>query len=208
MSGEGNGRQAIRKLEPGKLVLASHNTGKIVEFRELLAPYGVEVIAAADLDLPEPEETGTTFVANAELKALAAADLSGLPALSDDSGLCVDALGGDPGLFSARWAGPTKDFAMAMRSVEDRLNEEPDMSRTAHFVCALAVGWPDGHVEWFEGRVDGTIVWPPRGDKGHGYDPIFQPLGKTETFAEMDQDEKNRISHRADAFGQLVKAVF
>ncbi len=163
------------------------------------------MIAAADLDLPEPEETGTTFVANAELKALAAADLSGLPALSDDSGLCVDALGGDPGLFSARWAGPTKDFAMAMRSVEDRLNEEPDMSRTAHFVCALAVGWPDGHVEWFEGRVDGTIVWPPRGDKGHGYDPIFQPLGKTETFAEMDQDEKNRISHRADAFGQLVK---
>ncbi|HIV77199.1 MAG TPA: RdgB/HAM1 family non-canonical purine NTP pyrophosphatase [Candidatus Sphingomonas excrementigallinarum] len=208
MSGEGNGRQAIRKLEPGKLVLASHNQGKIVEFRELLAPYGMEVIAAGDLDLPEPEETGTTFVANAELKALAAADLSGLPALSDDSGLCVEALGGDPGLFSARWAGPEKDFAMAMRAVEDRLNEEPDMARAAHFVCALAIGWPDGHVEWFEGRVDGTIVWPPRGDKGHGYDPIFQPIGGTETFAEMDQDEKNRISHRADAFGQLVKAVF
>ena len=131
-----------------------------------------------------------------------------LPILSDDSGLCVEALGGDPGLFSARWAGPEKDFAMAMRAVEDRLNEEPDMSRAAHFVCALAVGWPDGHVEWFEGRVDGTIVWPPRGDKGHGYDPIFQPIGGTETFAEMDQDEKNRISHRADAFGQLVKAVF
>ncbi|WP_312490582.1 RdgB/HAM1 family non-canonical purine NTP pyrophosphatase [Sphingomonas sp.] len=208
MSGEGNGRQAIRKLTPGKLVLASHNKGKIVEFRELLAPYGMEVIAAGDLDLPEPEETGTTFVANAELKALAAADLSGLPALSDDSGLCVEALGGDPGLFSARWAGPEKDFGMAMRAVEDRLNEEPDMSRAAHFVCALAIGWPDGHVEWFEGRVDGTIVWPPRGDKGHGYDPIFQPIGGTETFAEMDQDEKNRISHRADAFGQLVKAVF
>lgn len=208
MSGEGNGRQAIRKLEPGKLVLASHNQGKIVEFRELLAPYGVEVISAGELDLPEPEETGTTFVANAELKALAAADLSGLPALADDSGLCVDALGGDPGLFSARWAGPEKDFAMAMHAVEDRLNEEPDMARSAHFVCALAVGWPDGHVEWFEGRVDGTIVWPPRGDKGHGYDPIFQPIGKAETFAEMDQDEKNRISHRADAFGQLVKAVF
>ncbi len=208
MSGEGNGRQAIRKLTPGKLVLASHNKGKIVEFRELLAPYGMEVIAAGDLDLPEPEETGTTFVANAELKALAAADLSGLPALSDDSGLCVEALGGDPGLFSARWAGPEKDFGMAMRAVEDRLNEEPDMARAAHFVCALAIGWPDGHVEWFEGRVDGTLVWPPRGGNGFGYDAMFLPDNGADTFGEMDAAAKHAISHRADAFRQLVAAVF
>jgi len=191
-----------------RFVLASSNPGKLREFSEMLAPLGLEVVPQSLLGIEDAEEPHGTFVENALAKARHAARLGGLPALADDSGLCVDALGGDPGLFSARWAGPTKDFAMAMRSVEDRLNEEPDMSRTAHFVCALAVGWPDGHVEWFEGRVDGTIVWPPRGDKGHGYDPIFQPLGKTETFAEMDQDEKNRISHRADAFGQLVKAVF
>lgn len=200
--------QALRRLSPGRLVIASHNHGKVREIRDLLGPYGMEPVSAAELDLPEPEETGTSFFANAELKARSAADLSGLVALADDSGLCVEALGGDPGLFSARWAGPEKDFGMAMRAVEDRLSEEPDMSRAAHFICALAVGWPDGHVEWFEGRVDGTIVWPPRGGKGHGYDPMFQPNGYTETFAEMDQDEKNRISHRADAFGQLVKAVF
>lgn len=208
MSGEGREPQAIRKLGPGKLVIASHNKGKIVEIRELLAPYGVEPVSAGDLDLPEPEETGTTFVANAELKALAAADLSGLPALADDSGLCVEALGGDPGIFSARWGGPQKDFDMAMRLVEDRLGETPDAPRDAHFVCALALAWPDGHVEWFEGRVDGTLVWPPRGTQGHGYDPMFRPNGYDTTFAEMDSDAKSGISHRGDAFRQLVKAVF
>ncbi|WP_375419977.1 RdgB/HAM1 family non-canonical purine NTP pyrophosphatase [uncultured Sphingomonas sp.] len=207
MSGEGEGRQAIRKLGPGKLVIASHNPGKVREITALLGAYGIEPVSAAELDLPEPEETGTTFVANAELKALQAADLSGLPALADDSGLCVDALGGDPGIFSARWAGEAKDFDLAMRLVEDRLAEKPDLPRDAHFVCALALAWPDGHVEWFEGRVDGTLVWPPRGDKGFGYDAMFLPVGGEKTFGEMDPDAKHAISHRADAFRQLVNAV-
>lgn len=208
MSGEGREPQAIRKLAPGKLVIASHNAGKVREIGALLEGYGLEVISAASLDLPEPEETGTTFVMNAELKARAAADLSGLPALADDSGLCVDALGGDPGIFSARWGGPDKDFGHAMRLVEDKLGETPDAPRDAHFICALALAWPDGHVEWFEGRVDGTLVWPPRGLKGHGYDPVFQPVGLTTTFGEMDEPAKNEISHRGDAFRQMVAAVF
>ncbi|WP_295563423.1 RdgB/HAM1 family non-canonical purine NTP pyrophosphatase [uncultured Sphingomonas sp.] len=208
MSGEGDIPQAIRKLRPGQLVIASHNPGKVREIAELLGPYGVEPISAGELDLPEPEETGTTFVANAELKARIAADLSGLPALADDSGLCVDALGGDPGIFSARWGGESKDFDLAMRLVEDRLNEEPDMARSAHFVCALALAWPDGHVEWFEGRVDGTLVWPPRGGNGFGYDAMFLPDNGTETFGEMEAAAKHAISHRADAFRQLVAAVF
>jgi XTP/dITP diphosphohydrolase len=208
VSGEGDIPQAIRKLRPGQLVIASHNPGKVREIAELLGPYGVEPISAGELDLPEPEETGTTFVANAELKARIAADLSGLPALADDSGLCVDALGGDPGIFSARWAGESKDFDLAMRLVEDRLNEEPDMARSAHFVCALALAWPDGHVEWFEGRVDGTLVWPPRGGNGFGYDAMFLPDNGSETFGEMDAAAKHAISHRADAFRQLVAAVF
>jgi len=207
MSGEGEIPQAIRKLAPGRLVIASHNPGKVREIAELLGSYGIEPVSAGELDLPEPEETGTTFVANAELKALQAADLSGLPALADDSGLCVDALGGDPGIFSARWAGESKDFDLAMRLVEDRLNEEPDMPRSAHFVCALALAWPDGHVEWFEGRVDGTLVWPPRGGNGFGYDAMFLPEGGPETFGEMDAAAKHAISHRADAFRQLVAAV-
>ncbi len=208
MSGEGDQPQAIRKLQPGKLVIASHNPGKVREIAELLAGHGLDVVSAGELDLPEPEETGTTFVANAELKARAAADLSGLPCLADDSGLCVDALGGDPGIFSARWGGPTKDFGMAMRLIEDKLGAIEDAPRDAHFVCALALAWPDGHVEWFEGRVEGTLVWPPRGDNGHGYDPVFQPNGETLTFGEMDDDAKNQISHRADAFRQMVAAVF
>jgi XTP/dITP diphosphohydrolase len=208
MSGEGKEPQAIRKLAPGKLVIASHNQGKVREIRELLAPYGIEPVSAAELDLPEPEETGTTFVANAELKAMQAADLSGLPALADDSGLCVEALGGDPGIFSARWAGPTKDFALAMQAVEDKLAAiDPVPTRAAHFVCALALAWPDGHVEWFEGRVDGTLVWPPRGDKGFGYDPMFLPDGGQETYGEMDPAAKHATSHRADAFHQLVASV-
>ena len=222
MSGEGEVPQAIRKLGPGRLVIASHNEGKVREIGALLAPYGIETVSAAALDLPEPEETGTTFVANAELKARAAADLSGLPALADDSGLCVDALGGEPGIFSARWglgnpgvaglaAEPGvegRDFGLAMRRVEAKLAALPEgISRDAHFVCALALAWPDGHVEWFEGRVEGVMIWPPRGTLGHGYDPVFVPEGRAETFGEMDQDEKNAISHRADAFRQLVAAV-
>ena len=209
MSGEGEQPQAIRKLAPGKLVIASHNPGKVREIRALLAPYGIAPVSAAELDLPEPEETGTTFVANAELKARQAADLSGLPALADDSGLCVDALGGDPGIFSARWAGKAKDFAAAMRLVEQNVQTKgPDVSRNAHFVCALALAWPDGHVEWFEGRVEGALVWPPRGDNGFGYDAMFVRDGDITTFGELDPDAKHAISHRADAFAQLVAAVF
>ncbi|WP_242149270.1 RdgB/HAM1 family non-canonical purine NTP pyrophosphatase [Sphingomonas sp. BAUL-RG-20F-R05-02] len=203
--------QAIRKLAPGKLVIASHNEGKVREIRALLAPYGIDAVSAKELDLPEPEETGTTFVANAELKALAAADLSGLPALADDSGLCVDALGGDPGVYTANWAEtPTgRDWALAMQKVEDALAAKgPDASRDAHFVCTLALAWPDGHVQWFEGRAEGHLTWPPRGRIGFGYDPVFVPFGREETFAELPAEEKAAISHRADAFRQLVAAVF
>lgn len=204
----GDAPQAIRKLAPGKLVIASHNPGKVREIRDLLGPYGIEPVSAAELDLPEPEETGTTFVANAELKAMQAADLSGLPALADDSGLAVEALNGEPGIFSARWAGVSKDFAVAMQLVEDRLTAlGPDVSRDAHFVCALSLAWPDGHTETFEGRVDGTLVWPPRGDRGFGYDAMFLPLDSETTFGEMNPAAKHAISHRADAFAQLVDAV-
>jgi XTP/dITP diphosphohydrolase len=199
--------QAIRKLQPGKLVIASHNPGKIREIVEMLGPYGIEPVSAADLDLPEPEETGTTFLANAELKALQAADLSGMPALADDSGLCVEALGGEPGIFSARWAGETKDFRVAMQRVNDAIEATgPEPSRDAHFICVLALAWPDGHVEWFEGRVDGTLVWPPRGTGGFGYNPIFVPEGSDQTFAEMP-DAKKAISHRAEAFKRMMAAV-
>ena len=211
MSGEGDTPQAIRKLAPGKLVIASHNSGKVRELTALLAPYGVEPVSAADLDLPEPVETGTTFFANAELKARSAADLSGLPALADDSGLCVDALNGDPGVYTADWAEtPTgRDWQHAMRKVEDALAAKgPDASRDAHFVCVLALAWPDGHVEWFEGRAEGRLTWPPRGTVGFGYDPVFVPHGRVQTYAELDPAEKHAISHRADAFRQLVATVF
>ncbi|AHE53930.1 RdgB/HAM1 family non-canonical purine NTP pyrophosphatase [Sphingomonas sanxanigenens] len=201
--------QAIRKLQPGRLVIASHNEGKVREIRALLAPFGIDPISAGALDLPEPEETGTTFIANAELKAMQAADLSGLPALADDSGLCVEALNGDPGIFSARWAGPERDFGLAMQRVHNKLVEAgPEAGRDAHFVCALALAWPDGHIECFEGRVDGTLVWPPRGEHGFGYDPMFLLNGESETFGEMDPDRKHAMSHRADAFAKLVAAVF
>ena len=204
----GDAPQAIRKLAPGKLVIASHNEGKVREIEALLGSYGIQPVSAKALDLPEPEETGTTFVANAELKALQAADLSGLPALADDSGLCVEALNGDPGIFSARWAGPGKDFGLAMKLVEDKLAATgPEAVRDAHFVCALALAWPDGHVEWFEGRVDGQLVWPPRGEHGFGYDPMFVPDGHDRTFGEMTHDEKTPLTHRAAAFRQLVDAV-
>lgn len=206
--------QEIRKLSPGKLVIASHNKGKIREIAELLGPFGIEPVSAAELGLPEPEETGTSFVANAELKALASADLSGLPALADDSGLVVEALNGDPGIFSARWAerpgdaGPVRDFAYGMQKIEDALAAiGPDAGRDAHFVCALTLAWPDGHMESFEGRVDGTLCWPPRGDNGFGYDPMFVPLGHEQSFGEMEPAAKHAMSHRADAFRKLVAAA-
>ena len=202
--------QAIRKLAPGKLVIASHNAGKVREIGALLAEHGIEAISAADLDLPEPEETGTTFVANAELKALQAADLSGLPALADDSGLCVEALNGEPGVYTANWAETPngRDWTLAMTKVEDALAAKgPDVSRAAHFVCVLALAWPDGHVQWFEGRAEGTLTWPPRGAVGFGYDPVFVPAGGDQTYAEMDPAQKHAISHRADAFAQLIAAV-
>jgi len=205
-------RQAIRKLTPGKLVIASHNQGKVKEIRALLGPYGIDPVSAAELDLPEPEETGTTFMANAELKALAAADLSGIVALSDDSGLCVEALNGDPGVYTANWAETadgTRDWMLAMHKVEEKLRAlGPDVSRAATFVSMLALAWPDGHVEWFEGRIDGTLVWPPRGQQGFGYDPVFVPLGETRTFAEMPFEEKQASNHRSRAFAKLVAAVF
>lgn len=204
--------QAIRKLTPGKLVIATHNAGKVREITALLSTYGMQTISAAELDLPEPEETGTTFVANAELKARYAADLSGLPALADDSGLCVEALGGDPGVYTANWAETadgSRDWMLAMTKVQQRLDAlGPDVSRAATFVSTLALGWPDGHLEWFEGRIDGTLIWPPRGAAGFGYDPMFVPLGETRTFAEMPFEEKQANNHRARAFAALVKAVF
>lgn len=196
-----------RAFTGGRLVVASHNAGKVREIRDLLAPFGAEVISAGDLGLPEPEETGTTFAANAELKALAAAKAANLPALSDDSGLAVEALGGAPGIYSARWAGPSKDFVAAMERINAELAGQDD--RRAHFVCALTLAWPDGHFETFEGRVDGTLVWPPRGAQGFGYDPMFQPTdGNGLTFGEMEPAAKHAMSHRARAFALLVAACF
>lgn len=195
-----------RRFSEGRLVIASHNAGKVREIGELLAPFGVEVISAGTLGLPEPEETGLTFAANAEIKALAAATAANLPALADDSGLAVDALGGDPGIYSARWAGPSKDFAAAMAVIHDKLGDAAD--RSARFICALTLAWPDGHRETFEGTVEGALVWPPRGGAGFGYDPIFLPNGHDLTFGEMAPDAKHAISHRADAFRKLVAACF
>ena len=200
-----------RKLEPGRLVVASHNEGKVRELRALLEPYGMELVSAKQLELPEPEETGTTFFFNAELKARSAADLSGLPAISDDSGICVEALGGEPGVFTADWAetGNGRDWMLAMGRVQERLEAlGPGTSRSAYFACVLCVVWPDGHVEHFEGRAGGDLVWPPRGGKGFGYDPMFVPQGYAETFGEMDPAEKHRISHRAAAFAKLKAALF
>ncbi|NNF80722.1 MAG: RdgB/HAM1 family non-canonical purine NTP pyrophosphatase [Rhizobiales bacterium] len=200
-----------RKFSGKRLIVASHNPGKVREIGALIEPYGITPVSAGELGLAEPEETGLSFIANAELKARAAAEASGEPALADDSGLVVDALGGDPGIYSARWAGPEKDFALAIQKVNDGLNtagaDEPAM-RGAHFVCALSLAWPDGHVETFEGKVFGTLVWPPRGDQGFGYDPIFQATGQHITFGEMAPEAKHAMSHLADAFAQLVAAVF
>ena len=204
-----------RKLLPGKLVIASHNAGKVREIRALLAPFGIEPVSAGELDLPEPEETGTTFAENALLKAHASAQGSELPALADDSGLCVAALGGAPGVYTADWAekqpfegGPGRDWYMAMGKVEGKLSElGPVADRSAYFICTLALAWPDGHSEVFEGRVEGTLAWPPRGTLGFGYDPVFVPLGREQSFAELDPAEKHAMSHRADAFAKLVAAL-
>lgn len=195
-----------RKFTGGKLVIASHNPGKVREIGNLLAPFGADVISAGELGLPEPVEDGLTFIANAEIKARAAALASNLPALADDSGLAVDALGGEPGIYSARWAGPQKDFTVAMKKVEQALENKEN--RNAHFACALTLCWPDGHMESFEGQVHGAMVWPPRGDKGFGYDPTFVAEGMGISFAEMDPAAKHAISHRAEAFRKLVKACF
>lgn len=197
----------IRPFAGNRLIIASHNPGKVREIDELLGPFGVDVTGAADLDLPEPEETGDTFTDNAMIKARASARASGCPALSDDSGLCVDVLDGAPGIFSARWAGPEKDFGLAMQRVRDAAGGF-DVRKTAHFVCALALCWPDGHGETFEGYVHGHLVWPPRGDRGFGYDPIFVPDGRHQTFGEMDPTQKAKISHRFDAFRKLADGCF
>jgi len=198
-----------RRLDQGRLIVASHNPGKLREIDDLIGPFGIASVSAGALGLPEPEETGDSFVANALLKAHASAKAGKSPALADDSGLVVDALGGAPGIYSARWAGPTKDFTVAMRKVEDQLQAKgatmPERRR-AHFISALALAWPDGHEEVFEGRIDGALVWPPRGTRGFGYDPMFLPDGETETFGEMAPARKHAMSHRARAFRLLVEA--
>jgi XTP/dITP diphosphohydrolase len=200
----------------GRLVIATHNPGKLREMRELLAPFGVEAVSAGELGLGEPDETGTTFRENARIKARAAAAATNVPAFSDDSGLVVDALDGAPGIHSARWAGPNKDFAGAMREIDAQLRRRgaaAPTARKAHFVSALCVAWPDGHLEEFEGRVDGTLVWPPRGEEGFGYDPMFLPNGYDRTFGEMTSEAKHGLpprglglSHRARAFLKLAEA--
>jgi XTP/dITP diphosphohydrolase len=201
-----------RKLA-GKIVIATHNPGKLAEMRDLLSPYGIETVSAGELTLAEPAETGKSFAENARIKAATAAQVSGLPAFADDSGLVVTALGGAPGIHSARWAGPTKNFAGAMAEIERLLEEKKTSDRRAHFVAALCLAWPDSHTEEFEARVDGTLVWPPRGDSGFGYDPIFRPDGYERTFGEMSAQEKHGLpplgkglSHRARAFIELAQA--
>jgi len=199
-----------------RLVIATHNPGKLAEMRELLAPYGIDAISAAELGLREPDETAMTFRDNARIKAQAAANATGLAAFADDSGLAVDALDGAPGIHSARWAGPDKDFRRAMETVEEKLRARGatlPARRKAQFVSALCVAWPDGHVEEFEARVAGTLVWPPRGDNGFGYDPMFLPDGHQRTFGEMPSEEKHglpphgkALSHRARAFIKLAEA--
>jgi XTP/dITP diphosphohydrolase len=208
----GNSGFGGRRFDGNRLVVASHNPGKVREINDLIRPLGIEAVSAGELGLPEPEETADSFVGNAELKALAAATASGMPALADDSGLAVDALGGDPGIYSARWAGPEKDFAMAMAKVNDAIlaieaRTGVPQTRRARFVCALCLAWPDGHVETVEGEVVGDLVWPPRGEGGFGYDPIFAPAGHDQTFGEVDQDWKHSVSHRADAFDKLLATV-
>ena len=207
-----------RRLTSGRVVIATHNPGKLVEMRMLLEPFGLDAVSAGDLDLPEPEETGTTFEENAALKALAAARGAGLPALADDSGLAVDALDGAPGIHTARWAGPNRDFGLAMEKVQRLLQDKGAITpeaRRARFVSVLSLAWPDGHTENFKGVVEGTLVWPPRGSKGFGYDPMFLPNGFDKTFGEMTGEEKHGwlpgmhpLSHRARAFAARAAACF
>jgi len=194
-----------RPFTDDRLVIASHNQGKVEEISALLMPFRIAALAGASLGIPEPEETGDSFEANAALKAGAAAQASGLPALADDSGLVVPALGGAPGIYSARWAGPTKDFRIAMERVHRELDEQ---DRSALFVAVLALAWPDGDLELFRGEVAGALVWPPRGERGFGYDPMFVPEGGRATFGEVEPAQKHRISHRARAFAKLVEGCF
>lgn len=202
--------QEHRRFESKRLVVATHNPGKLREIAALLQPFDVETISAGALGLPEPEETGSTFTENAELKARGAAVASGFPALADDSGICIDALGGAPGIYSARWAGENKDFASAMARVKSELDAlgVPAEKQPAHFISVLTLAWPDGHFETFEGRVDGHLTFPPRGLKGFGYDPIFVPEGHDQTFGELEPEYKHGMSHRARAFAQLIAACF
>ena len=195
-----------RRLVTARLIVASHNAGKVREIAALLDPLGIEAVGASALGLAEPEETGDTFIANAALKARAAAEVSGEPALADDSGLVVPALDGAPGIYSARWAGPGKDFRVAMERIEAELTTRgvETIGAAAYFVCALSFGWPDGHCETVEGRVDGTLTFPPRGQHGFGYDPIFVPDGHGRSFGEMPPEEKQPLTHRARAFEQLA----
>jgi len=190
-----------------RLIIASHNAGKVREIRDLLTPLGISVTSAAELGLDDPEETGDTFEANAALKARAAASAGGLPALSDDSGLCVNALGGEPGIYSARWAGEPRDFGKAMEKVEAAWAETGSPDRSAFFVCVLALARPDGAVETYRGDVHGALTWPPRGEKGFGYDPVFVPEGHDRTFGEMDPHAKHAMSHRARAFEKFLAAL-
>jgi len=196
---------SIRRFIGDRLLIASHNRGKVEEIAALLAPFSIRGVSAGALGILEPEETGDSFEANAALKATAAAETSRMPALSDDSGLVVPALGGAPGIYSARWAGPAKDFRVAMERVQQELG---DKNRDAIFVAVLALAWPDGGIELFRGEVAGRLIWPPRGDRGFGYDPMFVPLGGIETFGEMDPAEKHKISHRTRAFARLVDSCF
>ena len=197
-----------RLFTENKLVVATHNQGKLREIRALLVDQGVTMLSAGELSLDEPEETEDSFVGNARLKARAASKASGLVALADDSGLVIDALGGAPGIYSARWAGPEKDFTIAMQKVETKLSKTASADRRAHFICSLSLVWPDDYDVTVEGRIDGQLVWPPRGDRGFGYDPIFVPDGYDLTFGEMDPDQKHAIGHRADAFARLLSASF
>ena len=197
----------VRELMPGRLVAATHNAGKVRELKDLFEPLGFEVVSAADLNLDEPDETEFTFEGNALIKARAACKATGAPALSDDSGLSVDALGGQPGVFTADWAGKPRDFYKAMEKVERALHDVDATDRSAAFHCCLAVVWPDGHEALFHGIVKGELVWPPRGDRGFGFDPVFVADGETETFGEMDPAKKHAMSHRADAFEKLKAAL-
>ena len=195
-----------RQFDGNTLLVASHNEGKVKEIKDLLENLRIQVVSARNLGLAEPEETGATFRENAELKAGLASQAANLPALADDSGLAVEALGGEPGIFSARWGGESRDFNLAMEKVEERL--AGNKNRSAAFVCALSLSWPDGHFETFEGRVNGSVCWPPRGGRGFGYDPIFIASGMDLTFGEINPELKHSISHRADAFRQLSEACF